>query len=596
MPRPRLLSQGVSLVGLLAVQAIAAAPMAIRAQPSGAVERFYQDQDLREQLDNLRQQEQRPAQPLIEGIPGSSPKKKPKPAPGQQPAPEPQPEPPKAPPIKGIELQGADFFPLPSLKELLAQFVGRPADLQTLQAIQASVTGEYADAKLLAQAGKPTLKPNGVVLVPVVEARLGAVRIAKNEAPIRSSWAIDTVLASVGLGREMRLDKLESALLKLNDLGAVKASANLEPGSQPGTTDVVLTLVSTRQVTGEVGINNHVTQYTGPYQAQGTAILGSLLDRGEILTINGAYSGNVDWYGSRRLAGNINIPLTPDGLNVVGSYSWSDYRLLQQFTPDNYVGTFAAGTVGLNQVLWRRPKQNLSVRLIGEVDQFNDSVLGIEYSNRTNWVGRLSLMGDSEDKGFNGIGLNSGMLTLSVGNLSKNADGENAFDAATVGAAGTWGKLNLLYNRYQMFKQSPLSLEFFAQLQGAFKNLDSAEKMSLGWPNGVRAYPPGEAAGDSGMAAQFTARYQLAKNVVLKGFVDGGYIWRWTNWFNGALNPGDLGLWGPGIGVEWGTRGDVLVSVDLAFPLGQNYNSVTGLDSDGTNPDMRVWVSVRKWL
>lgn len=582
--RPR-----VSLVCLVALQGTCLLPTSVQAQPSGSVERFYQDQDLREQLDRLRQQEQWPAPPpLIEGVPDPSDKAKPKP--GESP------EQPKALPIKGIELQGADFFPLASLKDLIAQFVGQPADPQTLQAIQASITGEYADAKLLAQAGKPTLKPNGVVLVPVVEARLGEVRVAKNDAPIRSSWAIDTVLASVGLGREMRLDKLESALLKLNDLGAVKASANLEPGSQPGTTDVVLTLVSTRQVTGGVGINNHVTQYTGPYQGQGTAIFGSLLDRGEIFTINAAYTGNVDWYGSRRLAGNINLPLTPDGLSVVGSYSWSDYRLLQQFTPDNYLGTFAAGTVGLNQILWRRPKENLSVRLIGEVDQFNDSVLGIEYSNRTNWIGRLSLLGDSEDKGFDGVGLNSAMLTLSVGDLSKNADGENAFDAITAGTAGTWGKLNLLYNRYQMFKQSRWSMEFFAQLQGAFKNLDSAEKMSLGWPNGVRAYPPGEAAGDSGMAAQYTARYQVAKNVVLKGFVDGGYIWRWTSWWNGAQNPGDLGLWGPGLGVEWGTRGDTLFSVDLAFPLGQNYNSATGLDSDGTNPDTRVWFSVRKWF
>jgi hypothetical protein len=50
------------------------------------------------------------------------------------------------------------------------------------------------------------------------------------------------------------------------------------------------------------------------------------------------------------------------------------------------------------------------------------------------------------------------------------------------------------------------------------------------------------------------------------------------------------------LGVEWGTRGDVLVSVDLAFPLGNNPSTLTGLDADGTNPDMRVWVSVRKWL
>ena len=561
----------------------------VSAQPSGAVERFYQDQDVRDQLDKLRPGDSKQRQPLIEGLPSNYKKKKQQPLEGPQ-----QPE---GPVIKGVELDGAQLFPNAQRQLLVKRFVGLPADAVTLQALQAAVSGYYVDNKLLAQAGTPRLETDGVVRVPVVEARLGRVRIASNKAPISNSWAIDTVLASIGLGREMRLDKLESALLKLNDLGGVRANANLEPGVMPGTTDVVLTLVAEKQILAEINLNNHATQYTGPYQAQLSVSMGSLLKRGEVFVFNSAYSGNIDWYGSRRLAGNANVPMTTGGLNLVGSYSWSDYRLLQQFTPDNYVGAFAAGTIGLNHVLWRRPKRNLSVQLIGEVDQFNDRVATYgEYSNRTNWVGRLSLMGDSQDKALNGIGLNSGMLTLSVGNLSKNALGESAFDAITMASSGAWGKLNLLYNRYQTFKKSKWTVELFAQAQGAFKNLDSAEKMSLGWPNGVRAYPPGEAAGDSGLAGQFTARYQLAKNVVLKGFVDGGYIWRWTNWFNSAQNPPSLALWGPGVGVEWGTRGDVLVSVDLAFPLGNNPSTLTGLDADGTNPDMRVWVSVRKWL
>jgi hemolysin activation/secretion protein len=359
---------------------------------------------------------------------------------------------------------------------------------------------------------------------------------------------------------------------------------------------VVLNLARRDQVLGEINLNNHVTEYTGPYQAQGNLGLEGLLGRGEIFSLDGAYSGNVDWYGSRRLSGNGSVPLSPGGLNWVGSYSWSDYRLLQDLSADHYRGSFAAGTIGLSQVLWRRPKANLSVRLIGEVDLFDDYVKGVQYSDRTNWIGRLTFNGDRQDKLFGGTGINNAILTLSVGNLSRNADGENELDEATMGSAGTWGKINLIASRYQSFKQSRWSLELFGQAQGAFHNLDSAEKMSLGWPNGVRAYPPGEAAGDSGIAGQFTARYQIAKNVVLKGFVDGGYIWKWTNWFDGAQDPGSLGIWGPGIGVDWGTRGDVLLSVDLAFPMGENTYRADLLDSDGNNPDARVWVSLRKWL
>ena len=555
----------------------------VMAQPSGTVERRFQDEQLRNQLDQLRQQQQQPKPALIEKQPSS------RPSPG---TPSSDPD---AAPIKGVQLEGAELFPADQLQRLRQVFIGQPASESTLRQLQTAVDAVYEKQKILAQAGRPKLRGQQVV-VPVVVARLGKVEVLSNEAPIASGWAIATILASVGLNREMRLDKLESALLKLNDLGAVVAKANLTAGKLAGTTDVQLTLETSKQVLGEINLNNHVTEYTGPYQAQASLGLEGLLDHGEIFNFDAAYSGNVNWYGSRRLAGSGSIPITPGGLNWVGSYSWSDYRLLQQFTVDDYVGSFVSGSVGLSQVLWRRPKANLNARITGEVNQFYDYVSGVQYSDRTNWVGRFSLIGDKEDKLFGGTGLNSGVLTLSVGNLSKNADGENELDQLTMGAAGAWGKINLIVDRYQMFKNSRWSLELFAQAQGAFNNLDSAEKMSLGWPNGVRAYPPGEAAGDSGIAGQFTARYQLAKNVVAKGFVDGGYIWRWTDWYDDALDPGSLGLWGPGIGIDWGTRGDILLSVDLAFPMGSNNYSADGLDVDGNDPDARLWVSLRKWL
>jgi hemolysin activation/secretion protein len=573
------------LAGLGCVLALSISiPGAATAQPSGTVERLYQDQQLREQLDNRRDQQSQPSQPLIETGPS-------KPI-----SPIEQPGDPDAPLIKDIELEGAELFPLEDLRILEQSWIGQRATAQNLQALKSAVSEVYAKQQILAIAGEAKISPLGIVVVPVVVAKLGDVTVLSNQSPIRSGWAISTVLSSVGINRELRLDKLESALLKLNDLGGVVARANLEPGQRPGTTNVVLNLERRDQVTGEINLNNHVTEFTGPYQAQANLGLESLLGRGEIVSFDGAYSGNVDWYGSRRLSGNASVPLTPAGLNWVGSYSWSDYRLLQDLSADNYRGSFTAGTLGLSQVLWRRPKANLSARLIGEVDLFDDFVKGVQYSDRTNWIGRLSFNGDKQDNLFRGTGINNAILTLSIGNLSRNADGENALDKATAGTAGTWGKINLIASRYQMFKQSRWSLELFGQAQAAFNNLDSAEKISLGWPNGVRAYPPGEAAGDSGLTGQFTARYQIAKNLFLKGFVDGGYVWRWTNRFEGAQNPGSLGLWGPGIGVDWGTRGDLLLSVDLAFPIGENTYQASLLDSDGNNPDARVWVSVRKWL
>jgi hemolysin activation/secretion protein len=575
-----------SLAGVAGLVLAVAPPLQAQGmggQPSGSVERRLQDEQQRQRLDRLQDQLRQPQAPLIEGRPDGED------GDGERPA-----EPPSdgLPPIEVIELEGAALPALPAWQALQQRFLGEPATPANLARLRQEVVQALAQADLLAEVGQPVLQPDGLVQVPVLVARLGAVHVADNQAPIPSGWAVATVLDAVGLGREMRLDKLESALLKLNDLGGVRASARLEPGEEPGRTDVWLTLASTRQVLADVALNNHTTKYTGPYQPEVAAELNGLLGRGEQVLLSGTYSGDPFTWGSRSAGLALEWPLTPGGLSGVAAVNWSDYRLLDEFQSDDYTGSFLGGGVGLRHVLWRRPTRNLYVQALADTNRSRDSVLGFEYSDRTSWAGRFSLEGDYQDD-WMGIGLNSGILTLSLGSLSL----DGALDRPDLAdKGGPWGKLNLLFSRYQLFPESPWSLEFFAQGQVAFSNLDSVEKMSLGWPNGVRAYPPGEAAGDSGVALQGTVRYQLARNLTAKAFVDGGYIWRWTDPFAGSLNPNAFGLWGPGLGLEWGTRGDVLASVDVAWPLGSNRNTPSGVDVDGTNADVRVWVSVRKWL
>lgn len=181
--------------GCLALLSALTVPTAGLAQPSGTVERLFQDQQLREQLDNQRNQQSQPSQPLIEGDPSSQPRQ-----------PTEEKGTPTGPPIRGVELEGANLFPTDELDRLRQKRVGQPGDPAALTAIQAAVTDYYEQAKLLALAGKPRLGLDGIVLIPVVEARLGAVTVNNNSSPIRSGWAIATVLSSIGIDREFRLD------------------------------------------------------------------------------------------------------------------------------------------------------------------------------------------------------------------------------------------------------------------------------------------------------------------------------------------------------------------------------------------------------
>ena len=85
----------------------------------------------------------------------------------------------------------------------------------------------------------------------------------------------------------------------------------------------------------------------------------------------------------------------------------------------------------------------------------------------------------------------------------------------------------------------------------------------------MRAYPPGEAAGDSGASIQLTLRRKLSDQWMVRAFVDGAYVWRWTDGFADQQLPDSFGLWGPGLGLDYGTYGQAMVSVNVGFPIGR---------------------------
>ena len=557
----------------------------VSAQPSGSVERRFQDQQLRDHLQELDRQQQRDGQERWL-------------TPSEQPAVAPAGQPPTTSlqSVRQVQLRGGASLPEAEQRRLQQRFVGQRMTADLLEELRQAVVIAYDRRKILVVVASPQANANGDVVVPVLEARLGEVVVEANQSPVRSNWARDTVLASLQPGSVLRLDKLESALIKLNDLAGVRATGTLKPGAKPGSSDVVLTLEAAKRYTTTFNLNNELSQYTGVAQLEGLGTAASWLGLGELWSINAALGGNETGYGVRRLLGSVDLPITPDGLRVLGSVGWSDYRLLQELADDDLVGSTRSLNVGLRQPFWRRPDASLFGQLAYDQYRAQDFVLGTEYSNRVNHALRASVVVTSQDQ-LLGSGLNSVVLIGSLGELDKSANAfEQAVDEAFAQTSGQWGKLQLIASRLQMFKDSPYSIEVFVQGQKAFNNLGSEEKFSLGWPNGVRAYPPGEAAGDSGASIQLTLRRKLGDRWMVRAFVDGAYVWRWTDGFVDQQLPESFGLWGPGLGLDYGTYGQAIVSVNVGFPIGDNPNLPTGFDADGLNPSVRVWLSGKVWL
>jgi hemolysin activation/secretion protein len=134
--------------------------------------------------------------------------------------------------------------------------------------------------------------------------------------------------------------------------------------------------------------------------------------------------------------------------------------------------------------------------------------------------------------------------------------------------------------------------------QSANKNLDSAEKFSLGGAQGVRGYPSGEGSGDEGMVAQLELRADLPLQTAgamwqAFMFTDYGNVTvNRNNFVVGGLTPNSYSLKSWGLGLNVAKAGSFQVRTMWASKVGDNpgRNTITGNDADGKSARSRVWL------
>jgi len=488
--------------------------------------------------------------------------------------------------VSALRISGQTVFTEAELLVATGFAPGSDMTLGQLRTLAARISDYYhVRGYFLAQAYLPQQSiENGAVTIAVVEGRYGKIGL-QNNAHI-SDGIVAHRLVGLEPGDLVTNAPLERRLLLLSDLPGVRVGATLAPGTAAGTSDLQVNVEPGPRFSGDVEADNGGARSTGVYRFGGTLNVNNPLGFGGQLSLRLLASDGGLAYGRA----SYQAPVGNATLGV--AYAHLHYSLGREFEALDGSGTADIFSAYGSYPIVRSRRANLYA--LGNLDyKLLHDRIGVLSSDSDKRVtaGTLGLAGDSRDD-LGGGGSNNFAIGWTVGNLNIRSAPERAIDAATARSAGTFNVVRASFARLQSIA-GPFSLYAGARGQYAFNNLDSSEKMELGGAYGVRAYPEGEAFGDSGYIATVEARYTLGGDpdrlpgrFELIGFIDTGDVrYAQDPWFPG---PNHTRRTGYGAGLNWAGPQGLLIRTSYARKWG------TGPSTSAPDKAGRFWFQVVK--
>ena len=387
----------------------------------------------------------------------------------------------------------------------------------------------------------------GTVEISVLEGRIGRVRLEVDPAaPIQESQ-VRAYAAGIVPGEALHQATLGRAMLLLSDLPGIAAAASLEGGEASGSTDLVITVTPERPWSLAFDADNHGSRSTSEYRAGVQGRWNSPLRIGD----------NLDYRLQLGSGGGLQFgrvgyerPIGGDGHRISVALTRLEYALGKDFAALDATGTADVIDFTMTYPLIRSRSRNLFTKLMVQQKQLEDrfgAVLVVDNKRIRDLA--FGLIYENSDRLLGG-GYTSAGLTMLFGELRLGSAEQRAFDQAFRRTEGGFMHWNYNLSRLNVLTANT---NFFVGLAGQVsnKNLDSAEKITLGGPRGVRAYAPSEATADEGHILNVELRYSPTQEVSLQSFYD---------WGRARLNHSPLPvdtvnkviLRGYGVGAYWG--------------------------------------------
>ena len=498
--------------------------------------------------------------------------------------------------VAAFRIVGLTAVPEAEAQAYLATYVGQTLTLDGLHAAAAKFEQWLRSRGLfVARAYVPPQDiKSGVVEIRVLEGRVEGIDIKRApQTRLPEETLRATLSGALPPGAALEQERMERGLLLLNDLPATSARAVLAPGKGVGTSRVVVEAAQGPVAAGSVELDNTGNRFTGDWRLGGALAINDAYGWGDQWSVRAAAS-----QGSTFMRAGYTLPLGSNGWKAGLALIDSRYKLCCEtaVTALDANGRASAASAFVSYPLIRTRLANLAASANWASRSFVNRSAGATTSDKQSGTLTLAVNGDRSDMSGLGAYTTFGAQWVS-GRLELDGwAADKAQDALTAQTQGSFDKWTA--QATHLVRVSP-NAAIFAGFAGqwAGKNLDSSEKFVLGGPQGVRAYPTGEASGDEGWLLNLEWRQEIDRDWRVSIFADHGEITLhrnpWANWNAATPNiPNRYTLSGAGASLVWTPAAGAQVAATLASRLGKNpaRDAATGNDSDSRPAAPRLWL------
>ncbi len=490
--------------------------------------------------------------------------------------------------VSAFRITHGTVFKEAELQAVLSPYVGKSLSLTELRRATDLLTDYYrARGYLLARAYLPEQDiVDGVVEIALVEGTIS--QVSAELAPgVRLAESRINAALEAQQGGVAQVDRIDRAMLLLNDLPGISARVTLAPGRDSGSSELHLRVDEGDLLSGLVDSDNFGNRFTGDKRVGVELNLSDPTGRGDLATLRGQATSDL-----RLVRAGYQLPLGNDGFKLGLNGSALQYRLCCDFTTLDASGKANEVALVASYPLKRSRLVNTNVSAsVTARDMVNQTSTGITSDKNVRTLS-VGVNGDAQQ----GDGITIWNMSVTTGRADLSAWAPDlAADDLSARVNGNFAKWAYSIHHEQRVTDA-WSFRILFTGQIAKKNLDSSEQLSLGGPFGVRAYAGGEATGDSGRLLNMEVKYRAGASWEVAGFLDQGWIrlhhTPWLGWQgNNAALPNDYSIAGAGAGVTWFMNRSTSLRLLWGHRLGDNPGaSSAGKDSDGRSLIDRFWL------